>query len=420
MKRKYIGFLMLAAVLVLSLCLLPAQAEAAIVDSGTCGDNLTWTLDDAGNLSILGTGKMTDYYWNESFGPWGTEIKTVTIQHGVTSIGDDAFRGCSNLTSVSIPDSVTSIGMHAFNSCSSLITITIPNGVTRISDSTFCGCSRLASIILPNSITSIGINAFAGCDRLSSITIPSSVATIEDFAFCGCFSLKEIRFQGDAPNFFYAAFFDLTTTAYYPARNLTWTVDVMQDYTGNITWVSYMPPMDNVVINQVIAHKTGNILYWNAVDGADIYQIYRLNGSNWELLKNTRSLGYKDETAKVGVKHYYKIVARNGDAKSDIKTTVSASAIRPDTKLGNVTIYKTIGHSTGNILYWNAVDGAKLYQVYRLNGTTWELLKNTGSLGYKDETAPKGVACYYKIVARDGDIKSDIKTTTSTRVVRAK
>jgi hypothetical protein len=275
-------------------------------------------------------------------------------------------------------------------------------------------------VAIPTGVNRIGDYAFAYCTKLTDITIPGSVTGIGNYVFDGNNQLKAIRFKGDVPGFGEWVFSNVTATAYYPADNSTWTADVMQDYGGSITWVPYTPGLDNVVINQVIAHKTGNILYWNAVDGADIYQIYRLNGSQWELLKNTRSLGYKDETAKVGVKHYYKIVARNGDAKSDIKTTVSASAIRPDTKLGNVTIYKTIGHSTGNILYWNAVDGAKLYQVYRLNGTTWELLKNTGSLAYKDTTAPKGVACYYKIVARNGDVKSDIKTTTSTRVVRAK
>ena len=73
-------------------------------------------------------------------------------------------------------------------------------------------------------------------------------------------------------------------------------------------------------------------------------------------------------------------------------------------------------------LSWNKVSGAVLYQLYRraADETSWTLIKNTGSLAYKDEAAPVGVASYYKIVARNGDVKSDIKTTTSTRVVRAK
>jgi fibronectin type 3 domain-containing protein len=181
-------------------------------------------------------------------------------------------------------------------------------------------------------------------------------------------------------------------------------------------------PMENVKITKTIGHETGNILYWDAVDGAKLYQVYRLNNGKWELLKNTGSLAYKDETAPVGAKSYYKIVARNGSAMSSIASTGSASAIRPAgavTKLDNVSITATNGHSTGNILYWNAVEGAKLYQVYRLEDGKWVLLKNTGSLAYKDEAAPVGVASYYKIVARNGDVKSDIKTTASARVVRS-
>ena len=178
--------------------------------------------------------------------------------------------------------------------------------------------------------------------------------------------------------------------------------------------------LDNVVVYDTLAHTTGNILYWNAVEYGDVYQIFRLNGTSWELLKNTRSLAFKDETAPVGVKSYYKIVARNGDSKSDIKTTASVAVTRPAaiTKLDNVTITSVVAHNTGNILYWDAVANAKLYQVFRLEDGSWTLLTNTGSTAYKDETAPVGVKCYYKIVARNGDIKSDITTTASASATR--
>ena len=181
--------------------------------------------------------------------------------------------------------------------------------------------------------------------------------------------------------------------------------------------------LDNVTITSINAHTSGNILYWNAVTNAKIYQVYRLDNGSWTLLTNTGSTAYKDETAPVSVKTYYKIVARNGDIKSDIATTASASATRPAvaiTKLDNVTITNIVAHKTGNIIYWNAVNNAKIYQVYRLENGSWVLLKNTGSTAYKDETAPVGVKCYYKIVARNGDIKSDIATTTSASAIRPK
>ena len=109
-----------ALVLLLAVLILPGKAEAATVDSGTCGENLTWTLDNAGTLTISGTGPMTDYDWSES--PWcsNASVKKIVIGDGITTISKHAFYSCFNLTSVTIPDSVTSIGDYAFQYCDSL------------------------------------------------------------------------------------------------------------------------------------------------------------------------------------------------------------------------------------------------------------------------------------------------------------
>ena len=100
------------------------------------------------------------------------DLTEVTIPAEVTSIGNNAFRGCSGLTSITIPDSVTSIGRSAFEDCSGLTSVTIPDSVTSIGYYAFSGCSGLTSIIIPDSVTSIGYQAFYGCDGLTSITIP--------------------------------------------------------------------------------------------------------------------------------------------------------------------------------------------------------------------------------------------------------
>ena len=117
---------------------------------------------------------------------WCSRLTSVTIPEGVTSIGENTFLGCSSLTSITIPEGVTSIGSFAFYYCSSLTNITIPEGVTSIGENTFRGCSSLTSITIPEGVTSIGENTFWGCSRLTSITIPEGVTSIGEDAFRGC------------------------------------------------------------------------------------------------------------------------------------------------------------------------------------------------------------------------------------------
>ena len=226
MKRKIVSVLL--CVLLLA-SLLPVSAFADTTASGTCGDNLTWTLDGDGTLTISGTGKMWDYDLipdNGSYrtsAPWGkcyssitsivindgitsigygafyncSSLTSVTIGNGVTSIGNYAFDRCSNLTSVTIPDSVTSIGGWAFYNCSSLTSVTIGNGVTSIGNYAFDRCSNLTSVTIPDSVTSIGGWAFYNCSSLTSVTIPDSVTSIGSEAFCDCSKIKVVKYDGN-------------------------------------------------------------------------------------------------------------------------------------------------------------------------------------------------------------------------------
>ncbi|MBQ7793561.1 MAG: leucine-rich repeat domain-containing protein, partial [Clostridia bacterium] len=125
--------------------------------------------------------------------PEGKTADLYTIPNGVTSIGDYAFYGCSNLTSITLPNSVTSIGRYAFSGCRRLTIITLPDSVTSIGVYAFRYCSSLASITIPDSVTSIGDYAFYGCSSLASITIPNSVTSIGNLAFSGCSSLNDIK-----------------------------------------------------------------------------------------------------------------------------------------------------------------------------------------------------------------------------------
>ena len=202
MRKRLLSFV-LAVLMIASL--LPAAVLAAdIVDSGTCGaegdgSNLTWMLDSKGALTIRGTGEMAHYGKNYRDAclraPWPKDIKTVTIENGVTSIGGYAFYSCEELAAITIPDSVTSIGTYAFYSCDSLTAITIPDGVTRISEGAF-SCWNLTDIVIPKSVTSIGVSAFYDCRKLTAIIIPGNVTSIGKRAFSGCDALKDIYYAG--------------------------------------------------------------------------------------------------------------------------------------------------------------------------------------------------------------------------------
>ncbi len=189
------------------------SADAAeVVNSGSCGENLTWTLDSDGVLTIAGTGKMTNYSSYSSV-PWyskSSAIKTVIIENGVTSIGDSAFSCCHLLTSVTIGDSVTSIGNSAFYNCTKLTSVTIPDSVTSIGYSVFSDCTSLTSVAIPDSVTSIGDEAFEYCRSMTSVTIPDSVTSIGNSAFSGCTSLTSVTIPDSVTSIGNSAFYNCT------------------------------------------------------------------------------------------------------------------------------------------------------------------------------------------------------------------
>lgn len=220
--------------------------------TGTCGDNLTWSLDEDGVLTISGEGMMYNYSYGSSYfstAPWKeyqsiitiaeiesgvtsignyafyncSSLTSVTIPNSVTSIGDFSFYNCRSLTGATIPDGVTSIGKYAFYWCSSLTSVTIPNSVTSIGDYAFPYCSKLTSVTLGNSVTSIGNGAFRACS-LTSVTIPDSVTSIGDRAFSCCYNLTSVTIPSSVTEIDTYAFFLCSSLAnvYYSGTKAQW------------------------------------------------------------------------------------------------------------------------------------------------------------------------------------------------------
>ena len=128
-----------------------------------------------------------------------TNLTNVNIPDGVTNIGDEAFKDCDNLTNVTIPESMTSIGNEVFFSCNGLTSVTIPSSVKSIGDRAFIFCTGLTNVTIPSSVTSIGNNAFDYCVSLASVTIPSSVTSIGVASFYGCTNMESISVEGGNP-----------------------------------------------------------------------------------------------------------------------------------------------------------------------------------------------------------------------------
>ena len=128
----------------------------------------------------------------------------VVIPDGVTGIGCDAFKECTNLQSVVIPEGVTGIGC-VFNECTSLQSIIIPEGVTRIEQDAFYHCTSLTEIMIPNGVTYIGSGAFFGCTNLKRVRIPSTIQRLGN-AFGWLKNLQEVIIECEEDDKKYAKF----------------------------------------------------------------------------------------------------------------------------------------------------------------------------------------------------------------------
>lgn len=210
MKKRLLSMILAISMM---LTILPVNAITAlaaesgkIIQSGNCGNNVTYDLtqnnDDTTNptytLTIKGNGEMADFNESDMEGraPWIAQkekITAVTIENGVTYVGAYAFDHCKKLTQITIHAQLNSIGKGAFRDCEGLTSIEIPKTVTSIGASAFSGCKGLSNIEIPETVVSIGGAAFNGCTGLTSIKIPATVTSIKEYTFNECSNLKNVE-----------------------------------------------------------------------------------------------------------------------------------------------------------------------------------------------------------------------------------
>ena len=336
-------------------------AEFEKVMSGTCGENLIWEFDEAtGTLTISGIGPMYDYTDISSgrFPSWaqyGSQVKKLVIENGITRIGDYAFYCCTNLEKVSIPASIEEVGEYAFAGIIGQREYVIDQTVRQWStvqeetqyfpnwettqfvneapivasglygehvfweldengDMVFFGAGNMyhfgevptpwgnlsvKSITIEEGITRIGHCAFEVDEgstfskTFASITIPSTVTYIGGLAFSNCKALSTITFAGNAPSFNAEnnCFNAVTATAYYPANNPTWTSAVMQDYGGTITWVPYGDPVTSGICGDNLTWEFDETMGTLTVSGTGTMDNYGIGGMPW--------VAYQDEIQNV-------------------------------------------------------------------------------------------------------------------------
>ena len=192
-----------------------AQWHYTDIGGPVTGTDLSWSLDESGTLRIYwdedsmdqGDMEIPDYQdytrtpwyeYGDGNGVLFPMIKAVQVDELVTRIGDNAFRGMTELRDVQIASTVTSIGYGAFRDCSKLTSITIPDTVETLESSVFWGCTNLYAVHLPAGLTEIPYGAFYDCEDLHTVYIPGTLESIGQVAFKNCGELTDVYFNGSS------------------------------------------------------------------------------------------------------------------------------------------------------------------------------------------------------------------------------
>ncbi len=309
-------------------------------------------------------------------------LTSVTIPNSVTNIGANAFKDCSGLTSITIPNSVTSIGREALRNCSGLTSVTISNSVTSIGDYAFMYCSGLTSITIPGSVTSIGEGAFMGCGGLTSITIPNSVTSIKADAFSKCdlstvISKIENPFDIDTNVFTNNTFFN--STLYVPSG----TIDKYRATNGwnKFVWIEEEKgggdnPDAQMCEKPTISYQNGKLTFYSATEGAVCHSTitdaditsYNTNevqlGITYNISVYASKTGYKNSETATATLCWIDVEPKTEGIDNAI-AQVRANAVMIKTEGGQLTIEGADDYTSISVY---TIDGVQMGSAISRNG----------------------------------------------------
>lgn len=223
-------------IIALSISLL-LSTNAFAANSGSCGEDCTFSFNSTtGELTITGTGAMTDYAAYTD-APWiglRNRIKTITISEGITKVGNWSFTASGALTTVNLPDSLTTIGTAAFKQAGKLKNVEIPSGVKNINSQAFYA-SGLTSVELPEDLKSLGSWSLAQT-ALKTVTIPSGITKLPDDLFLSTRSLKEVILPDTLTTIGYRSFYDTGLTSITIPETVT-KIDRLAFYNTQLTTI---------------------------------------------------------------------------------------------------------------------------------------------------------------------------------------
>ena len=382
------------------------------------------------------------------------KLEHITIPNSVTYIGDCAFYGCTSLDNIVIPGgaelSAQTTG-STFAECTNLKSVVIENGVTTIVQAIFENCVNLENVTIPNTVTEIYPLAFIGCTKLKSITIPKSVKTIvksagktmgyyrdndNNYIKIADFTIK--GYKGTAAetyakeNGFKFIALDVSEPTSVSLNKTALTLDVGKSYTltktvspsnavTSYTWSSSNTSVATVDSNGKVtakkagtatitvktsngktatckvtvnlptpqitslANTTGGIkISWNKVNGAYGYRLYYKPASGgWKRFKDTTATSFTDSGVSPNRTETYTIrcIDKNGNTVSGFYSKGWSMTYTPVAP----TISKLENTSGGIKISWNKIAGVYGYRLYYKTSTGgWKRFKDTTATSFTD------------------------------------